>query len=151
MKRAWVFLFMTLICAGYISPAGAIEPLNYQKNISPTLEYEIDLFLKKEYRNDLSQYRISSIDLNNDGIDEHILKSRQCEMHKRQCTHLILAEKNDGILLLSKIRAYNLMIGGTSSHGVKDILAFTDDINDYNFNIYMWSPPRKMYILGLSK
>ncbi|PCI56822.1 MAG: hypothetical protein COB36_00680 [Alphaproteobacteria bacterium] len=147
MKKTLVFLCLIYICTGYSKPAVAIEPLDYEKKISPSLRYQIDLFLKETYDTTLSQYKIAGIDLNNDGINEHILKQRRCNVVTKQCTHLILAEKKNEILLLSKIKAYNLMIGGTNSYGIKDVLAFTNEINDYNFDIYMWSPSRKMYIL----
>ena len=148
MRRTFAFLYIVLGCLIYFNPAHAIEPLEYEKKISTSLQYQIDLFLEKTYGTNLSQYEISGIDLNNDGINEHILKQRRCNTRTKWCTHLILAEKKDGILLLSKIKAYSLMIGGTNSHGIKDVLAFTNDTNDYNFDIYMWSPSQKMYILG---
>jgi len=147
MKKALIGVCLIYICAGYPQPAAAIEPLDYEKEISPSLGHQIDLFLQETYSTALSQYKVSGVDLNNDGIDEHILKQRRCNVLTKQCTHLILAEKKNEILLLSKIKAYNVMIGGTNSHGIKDVLAFTNEINDYNFDIYMWSPSRKMYIL----
>ena len=147
MKKALICLSLIYICSGYSQPAAAIEPLDYEKEISPSLGYQIDSFLQETYDASLSQYKIAGIDLNNDGINEHILKQRRCNVLTKQCTHLILAEKKNQILLLSKINAYNVMIGGTNSHGIKDVLAFTNEKNDYNFDIYMWSPSRKMYIL----
>ncbi len=147
MKKALICLCLIYICAGYSQPAAAIEPLDYEKKISPSLGYQIDSFLQKTYSTSLSQYKIAGIDLNNDGINEHILKQRRCNVLTKQCTYLIIAEKKNEILLLSKIKAYSVMIGGTNSHGIKDVLAFTSEINDYNFDIYMWSPSRKMYIL----
>ncbi|PCI97172.1 MAG: hypothetical protein COB14_09385 [Alphaproteobacteria bacterium] len=147
MKRLLIVLCFTYLCTGYSKPAEALEPLDYNKKISPSLGHQIDSFLEKTYDTNLSQYDVAGVDLNNDGIDEHILKQLLCNIQTKQCTHLILAEKQEDILLLSKIKAYNLMIGGTSSHGIKDVLAFNNKINDYNFDIYMWSPSQKMYIL----
>lgn len=147
MKRLLIVLCCTYLCTGYSKPAAALEPLDYSKKISPSIGYQIDSFLEKTYDTNLSQYDVAGIDLNNDGIDEHILKQIRCNIQTKQCTHLILAEKQKEILLLSKIKAYNLMIGGSSSHGIKDLLAFKNKINDYNFDIYMWSPSQKMYIL----
>ncbi len=125
----------------------ALEELNYGKKISYSLSYKIDTFLNGEYGNSISDYNISSIDLNNDGIDEQVLKQKQCHLSKGKCTYLVIAEKKQEILILFKIKAYNLAIGNIGSNGVKNVLALTNNVNDYNFDIYMWSPTRKMYIL----
>ena len=147
MKKPLLFLSLTCVCIGTSMPVAAVESLDYEKEASPSLGHQIDSFLEENYGTDLSQYNIASIDLNNDGIDEQILKQKRCDTRTKHCTHLIVAEKSNEILLLSKIKAFNLMIGGTVSHGIKDVLAFTSEINDYNFDIYMWSPSQKMYIL----
>lgn len=129
-------------------PVSAVEQLNYSDKISPSLEYQINSFLEKTYETDISLYYIADIDLNNDGIDEYILKRKSCESDKSYCIYSIIAEKDNNIILLSKIRAKSIMIGETYSYGIKDILAFKNEINDYNFDIYMWSPSQKMYIMN---
>ncbi len=128
----------------------AVEQLNYKtsQSISPSLKYQIDSFLKQIYETDISLYNIASTDLNSDGIDEHILKRKSCDTSQNQCIHSIIAEKDGEIVLLSKIRAKNIIIGETSSYGIKDLLIFKNEINDYNFDIYMWSPSQKMYIMN---
>ncbi len=127
----------------------AVEQLNYSEKVSTSLKSQINTLLAEIYNTDISLYEIANIDLNNDGIDEHILKRKTCGATQNQCIYSILAEKDDEIILLSKIRAKNLIIGETSSYGIKDILAFKNEINDYNFDIYMWSPSQKMYIINI--
>lgn len=127
----------------------AVEQLSFGDKVSPSLKYQINTLLGEVYETDISLYHIANIDLNNDGIDEHILKRKTCEVSKNQCIYSIIAEKDGKIILLSKIRAKNLIIGETSSFGIKDILVFKNEINDYNFDIYMWSPSQKMYIMNI--
>lgn len=148
MKHIFLLLCLVNLTTAYASSAFALETLNYDKKVSHSLSYQIDNFLKDKYDMSLSQYSIASIDLNNDGVDEHVIKQNLCHITKGKCNYLVIAEKKQEILVLFKIRAYNLAIGNANSNGVKDVLALTNETNDYNFDIYMWSPSLKMYILG---
>ncbi len=151
MNKKFLFLaILMLLSICPINTANAIEALNYNRKISTSLKHQINLFLGNLYNNDISEYEISGIDLNGDGIDEHVLKSKKCDADNNQCNYLIIAEKRDEIILLSEIKAGNIIIGGTSSYGIKDILVFKNNINDYNFDIYIWSPEQKMYIMKIT-
>ena len=142
------FLTITFILIGFPNLAiAAIESLDYKEKIGPSTEYQINLFLENSYGATISQYDIARVDLNNDNIDEYILRRKECSSKRKQCVYLILAAKEDEIITLGEIKAQNLMIGETSSYGIKDILAFANEVNDYDFSIYMWSPFQKMYIL----
>lgn len=147
MKHIFLLLCLATITIAYAKPVFALETLIYDKKISTSLSYQIDIFLKEQFDTSLSQYSIASIDLNNDGVDENVIKQNRCVSSGGKCTYLIIAEKKHEIFILFKIRAYNLAVGDANSSGVKDVLALTDKTNDYNFDIYMWSPSRKMYIL----
>ena len=147
MGRILVVIAITVMCITASGNASAVEPLNYSDKTGPTLRVQLSSFLKNTYDTALSDYQIADIDLNNDGIDEYILKQRRCSIIDKSCTHLVIAEKQNEIFELSRIKAQNLMVGGTLSHGIKDLLAFNDEINDYKFDIYVWSPPQKMYII----
>ncbi len=148
MKTGLLHTLLACLCLLHPYTAQAVETLYYNNKIGPSLTYQINIFLKDTYDTDLSQYNTAGIDLNGDGIEEYILKPRKCTTEENKpCTHLIVAEQKDKILLLSKVKARNLMVGGTQSHGIKDILAFADKVNDYNFDIYIWSPSQKTYIL----
>ncbi len=151
MNKYYFLALSLFISISFISRADAIEPINYNKNISISLKYQINNFLNNEYDMSISAYDIAGIDLNNDGIDEHILKQKKCYQDKKVCKYLIIAEKRNEIILLSKIKAKNIMIGETSSNGVKDILVFKNQINDYDFDIYIWSSEQKMYIINSKK
>ncbi len=143
-------VFLTILFALSVAPysAGAVEQLDYSKQISPSLKYQIGLFLEQIYDTDIDIYNIAKVDLNSDGLDEHILKRKSCDDSKALCIHSIIAEKNGELILLSKIMARNIVLANTYSHGIKDILVFKNEINDYNFNIYVWSPSQKMYIMN---
>lgn len=128
----------------------ALDKLRFEERLdSPSVRIQIDDFLKGFYKTDSLGFNIATSDLNADGINEYILKRKTCTQKKSVCTHIILANQKDKIRLLSSIRARHLMVGATSNYGVSDLLAFENDINDYDFDIYMWSPEEKMYILNI--
>ncbi len=148
MKKIWNKSLLTLYFITMISmPVLALEPLTFGGHLGTTLRIKLDDFLKSNFDTSTDSYDYALQDLNSDGIDEIIIKRKTCSTSKNSCFFLILAEKSNEILLLSKIEAKNIMIGGTSSHGIKDILAFSAKMNDYNFDIYVWSPKDKTYIL----
>ena len=129
----------------------AIEYLNFKKELSPTTEVLLGDFLDNAYNTNTSLYEIARVDLNNDGIDEYVLKRLYCSQEKTLCTHLILAESKDSIVSLLNIRAKTIAIAETRTYNIRDILVFDDSLNDYTSVIYMWSPSKKMYILKTIK
>tara|TARA_R110001592_G_scaffold16881_14_gene71715 strand:+ start:3332 stop:3814 length:483 start_codon:yes stop_codon:yes gene_type:complete len=148
LKYILCICYFTIACVVFpFGYAHAITPLKYSDDISTSLRFQIDGFLKEQYNTDSSQFSIASFDLNGDGVQEHILRRKSCNLEENDCTHIIIAEKRDRILLLSKIRARRLMVDSKSSYGIKNLLAFKNELNDYNFDIYMWSPKEKLYII----
>ncbi len=132
----------------FIQSAYALDNLKFETGIkSPSLRLQMDVFLQGFYKTDSRNFDIASLDLNGDGIDEYILKRKSCTQAQSICTHLVLADQKTKMRLLSSIRAKHIMVGATSNYGVNDLLAFENNINEYDFDIYMWSPEEKMYIL----
>ena len=147
------FVFSLLIFPVY-APAYAIEEPRYTPAIEsagPTLRLQLGKFLEQNYKSDIESYMIFDIDLNGDGLLEYILKRKNCGQYTKICTFLIIADRNDGLSLLSEINARHIMIGDGKSYGIKNILAFKNQINAYDFDIYMWSPREKMYTLNVGE
>jgi len=136
-----------------IRSAHAVEELTYSpaSEASPSLRLQLNEYLKENFKSDSSEYTLTSTDLNGDNLLEYILKRNNCGQYTNACTHLVIAEKQDELTLLSKIVAHRLMIGDGQSYGIKNLLAFNNPINAYIFDIYMWSPHEKMYILKPDK
>lgn len=147
-----MFYILSIILLSCTQHAHALEKLNFQNKIfSPSLKLQMNTYFQEQYKIDSSVFDIAAADLNKDGVDEYIFRRKSCSTANTICTHIILAQQNQKILLLSSIRARHLMIGGTTNFGISDLLAFKDEINDYNFDIYMWSSAEKMYILSEDK
>ena len=145
MGAAFLLLSITLITA-----ANAVEELKFRPVIEAgaSLRLELDPFLKQNFNSDSSDYLMADTDLNGDNLFEHILKRKNCGQYTNICTYLVIAEKGNDLALLSKISAQRLMVGDDKSYGIKNLLAFKNPTNAYDFDIYMWSPSEKMYILG---
>lgn len=86
-------------------------------------------------------------DLNYDGDDEVITRPISCDMAQDTCLYTIYAVRQNTPLNIGVIQARHIMVGGSQTYGIADILAFKNDLNDYDFDLYIWSPPRKTYIL----
>ena len=143
-------LMAGLFCILMPLQSKAVEPLSYHQTPTPYVRVKVTDFLQETYETKVTDYVIAEVDLNNDGDKEFILKRKFCANQNTPCIHLILAKVKEEIVLLSNIKAKNLMIAGTKTFGIKDILAFKDEINQYNFDIYIWSPGEKKYIVKRS-
>ncbi len=145
-----LLLIMGLTLSLNANNVHALDKLKFEKNISsPSMRLKVDEFLNGFYKTDSMGFDVAAHDLNADGINEYILKRKSCTQAEVVCTHIILGSQKDNMLLLSSIRAKYMMVGATSNYGVSDLLVFENDINDYDFDIYIWSPEEKMYILRL--
>ncbi|MFP4098138.1 MAG: hypothetical protein ACLFP8_04415 [Alphaproteobacteria bacterium] len=150
---AYIALWSFLLCL-LPSFACAVEELNYKPTtatIGASLKLQLDYLLKEKFNTESSDYLIADTDLNADNQPEYILKNKNCGQQAEQCPHLIIADMDNDLALLSEIKAKHLMIGNGKNYGISNILAFKNHINAYDFDIYMWSPQQKMYILEESK
>ncbi len=119
----------------------------YDTKIGPTSKVILNRYLAEEYETSAEDFSIAAHDLNGDGIDEYVLKPRKCLSKTGQCVFLILAETRQKIVLLGKIQAKFLALGNDYSGGIQDILAFRNDKNDYDYEVYSWDSASKKYIL----
>lgn len=82
------------------------------------------------------------IDLNGDDIDEYIIQIPQ----KKLSTFNIIAYVDDKVLKLGRIKAYRIMVSNDRENGVRDILAFSEDRNDFEYETYQWDATLSRYI-----
>ena len=131
----------------YPHTAFCIEKMYFNVNPTPSAKILLSSYIREKNGLTLPDYYIAKNDLNGDGIYEYILKQKKCYSNKGKCTFIILAESAGKAILLGKIRAYSLALGDDYSFGVQDILAFSDDNNDYVYDVFKWDPLSKRYIL----
>ncbi len=92
--------------------------------------------------------KIAGIDLNEDGMDEFIVSNADCTKVKQNCTYSILADKDNNLITLGTIKARTLLLGDSYSHGIRDILAYDNDRNDFDYTLYVWEPTLSRYTIG---
>ena len=85
---------------------------------------------------------IAEVDLNNDSIDEYVLKR---DAGGTSQEFQVLALINDTLVPLGNIRAQKLMIAYEENNGVRSILGFKDANNDYEYDIYAWDAMKSRY------
>ena len=143
------FTFIALlIVIAFPTSSFAMGELRFNSALPLLQESEIDSFLRKEFETKSTDYIIAQTDLNNDLAKEYVLKRNYCKTKNEQsCNHIIIGKTKDKFVVLGNIRAKKLVISSTKTHNITDILAFDNDLNDYDFDIYVWSPKEKMYIL----
>ncbi len=96
--------------------------------------------------------RIAGTDLNEDGINEFIVTTQNCQSQKKSskkitCPYLIMADKGRSVILLGSIKARSISLANSYSHGVKDIRAYDNELNHFDYNLYTWEPSRSHYTM----
>ena len=147
MVKSFKLLFLICFFFNSISIGYAAIALSFGQKPSIVSLKNIDSFLKTHQRGNQSDYDIAENDLNNDGLQEFVLRPKTCPSDPKPCQYMILAENKNKIYILGMISAYKLMLSGTFSNGIQDFLAFQSDNNDYEYERYIWSPTEARYIL----
>lgn len=152
-----VRLFLSFLVAFFLATvalvpgkaAFAFEPLAFGASSFPLLSKQrISAWLEANTGLPVDQYSVAPEDLNRDGIAEYILKPLKCYDSNGFCPFLILADTSAGIITLGTISAKSLALGDSYHGGVQDILAFRSNNNDYEYDIFVWDPPGKSYIVS---
>ncbi|MEZ5919446.1 MAG: hypothetical protein R3D66_05965 [Alphaproteobacteria bacterium] len=138
--RQKFLLIVALLTAGLVSafPAAyALETLRFQEIDTPRLQ---SLF---QGRQDIT---IAPIDLNEDGLDEFIVKPKMCA---KECDFTVMAENgnNGQLIALGTLKGRELLPGNAYSHGVRHLLLFDDPNNDYSYSVYVWAAERSRYMM----
>lgn len=90
-------------------------------------------------------YSIAKTDLNNDSIDEYVLKSTSCE-ESTACTNAVIALKNDKPIVLLTTSASSITISNRHDYGVRRLEVAENKANDFLKTNYQWSPNSFTYI-----
>ena len=122
--------------------AHGLEKIIYNQSISKSSSLLIYRFLDTEDNLDIAR-----VDLNEDGLNEFIVRDAACGNTGDFCDFDVLAEDKGKIISLGHIRARTLVLGNQYSAGVRHILAYQNPVNDYSYAVYVWEPERSRYIL----
>lgn len=121
------------------APAMASEALRYDQKISKRVLQHIHTMMP------YTAFDVSAADLNQDHIREYIIRSpKGCV---EECQFRIMADKGSQMIRLGNIKARVLMLASTSTLGVRDIKAFQNEHNDYDFTLYRWDADQSRYTM----
>lgn len=125
-------------------PSMAAERLIFKKDALGALGASTRLALPEYATNTLGtsieNLEVAAADLNQDGIDEFIVKPMNCNENLALCPYYILAETPKGLISLGTIPAKTILLGQDSVHGIRNLMVFSDTKNDFAYNIFAWNP-----------
>lgn len=88
------------------------------------------------------QYKIAKIDLNDDLIDEYIIKPSNDQIcgQNKLCRHIIVAYRQDTPLTIGEFNAHKILILNEKTYGIRDLIVYNDAYNDFKNVTARWNP-----------
>lgn len=129
-------------------PAQAVETISFGQKLGLNSRLNIERYLSENKEPNIPVPIIASLDLNEDGIVEFIVRDSGCAEDQTGCPYLILAETDGGIIRLGQIEARKLALGNSYTNGVRDLLALQDPRNDFQYQRYVWEPMQSRYTMA---
>lgn len=145
-----IFLFLTLWVFLAIPPVAAAEALAFTHDPGRPDHLAIQNYFRGQ-SNQQSDFFIADPDLNNDNIPEFIVYDSLCDYSKKPCVFKILSDTEKGIVPLGEITAYRVALDGKSAYGVRNLRAYKNKANDYDYAVYVWEPLDARYKMNGSK
>lgn len=87
---------------------------------------------------------IEQIDLNEDGINEYIVRHPGC-YPDQLCAYDVLADTGEEMLSLAHVEALKVEVGQHYTNGVRNILIFSNTANDFEYTLYRWNSTASHY------
>ena len=121
----------------FANNALANENLQFEKAISNKHLSIISSLNTKDLAPD--KYAIATIDLNEDFIDEYILRPNQCPP-QQLCPHLIIALNNRIPHVIGEFDAHKILVSYKKSYGVRHLIVYNQSSNDFITRTARWQP-----------
>ncbi len=137
---------VSLVLAACAVPAGAAayEKLAFRNEVTGLSRSIIHDYIRKDLQKTPDSIVITTTDLNGDGLDEFILREKICAK-SAPCEFYILAENKNRAIHLGTITAHDIALGNGVSDGIRDILAFQNANNAFDYTVYVWEPLKARY------
>lgn len=139
MKTAALFLILIVFLMPNI--ARAEERLRF-KAAENYKDRQIVSFVQKLAESPSVIYALAHTDLNNDAIDEYIVKPAQSSdcPDKPLCPYAVIAFQDRKPILLGQFDAHKMLISNKKTYGVRGIIVYNNHHNDYQSKTASWSP-----------
>jgi hypothetical protein len=147
-KQALIYKGLILVCfmAAAPAPAYSYEKIVYNQNLSEVSRRALTAYARDTLKTEIESLDIARADLNEDGLEEFILRPKGCG--PQPCDHRLVAQAQSGVIELGTITARGLVLGNQYSSGIRTLLAFNNDNNDFDYELYVWEPRESRYILS---
>ncbi len=142
-------LVFSLLCIAFLLPVSvmAAQPLLFRDQAKGARETSVIEFLQAQKRMtpDLP-YKIARVDLNGDGLEEWIVSQQMtaCQA-SASCPVSVVGLTDNEPVLLAALNARKVGIADEKSYGVRKLLVYTDQSNDFSFKSYAWNPAAREF------
>ena len=132
-----LFIFLTYIPF----PAHAFESLRFQEADSYKENQILD-FIKTQNKTAQDIYHLAPFDLNNDAIDEYIIKPKSAKNCPQAplCPYQIVAFQERQPILIGSFDAHKILISDKKTYGIRHIIVYNQRHNDFKTAIAVWNP-----------
>lgn len=146
MKLCALFTFLLMVLA---TNASANENLNFK----PPSAYKENLvikFVQNHLKNAPESYEIAKIDLNNDYIDEYIIRPKSIEFCNKSglCPYSIIALHKLTPVSLGYFMAHNMTVSDKTSFGIRNLWIYNNPSNNFENVLTKWEPYTAQYQLA---
>lgn len=138
----WALLF----CFHMFAPqAQAQEKLNYGAPLTPSITLALELYSLANDHFDYKKYQIALVDLNLDGLPEIVLKSIESTngYHEFSILNFALNQLN----FIVRFPAKDIAVSDTLKNGMRNLLVYEDNNNDFRYTTYIWDSTYSQYII----
>lgn len=122
--------------------ARAAEPLNYDLPLTVAETGKLESFLGKPLA---EHYKVSKVDLNDDGLHEYIVINNECT-RQNFCKTLILSDVQESFIELGEADTKTLALSNNYTNGVRNLLVYNHEKNDYDYSVLIWDAPKSSYV-----
>lgn len=134
------FLFALMLL--FTSAAQAAQPLIFKSSTSDIRALSVLTFLQEAHGfTPAIPYGIAAIDLNNDGVDEWIVRQDKpgC-VQDANCPFFVVGLSQKKPRLLGDVSARKIGITDEKSYGVSHLVVYNDPNDDFTYKSYSWDP-----------
>lgn len=134
-----ILLLFASLCAS--NNASAFSSLRF----APAASYKekgVINFVKEHNDAPDVEYLLAPIDLNNDAIDEYVIKPKSMKdcPTRPLCSYQIIAHQNHMPILIGQFDAHKMRIGDKKTYGIRQVILYNEPHNDFKTATALWNP-----------
>lgn len=147
MRKTVTVILLAILLA---PPAYALEKLNFDRPVTANETQTITTWIKTNISKEIQTIKIAKADLNQDNVSEYIVKTDLCPLNRNLCTFVLLADNTGELINLGHFNAKTVTLS-TGKTGQRELLVYQNPLNDFDHNLYTWSPEETRYVMTPTK